>query len=83
MWRVLTDFADLTDGGRVYRAGENYPRSGDAEPGRAAELSGRNNKRGAPLIEWADDVPEDMPENVDKPRSRGRKKATLTVKTGG
>lgn len=70
MWRVVADFADLTDGGRVYRAGENYPRSGDAEPGRAAELSGRNNKRGAPLIAWTDDsTPE-----AEKPR-RGRKKA--------
>lgn len=70
MWRVLTDFADLTDGGRVYRAGENYPRAGDAEPGRAAELSGRNNKRGLPLIAWADDSAQE----TEKPR-RGRKKA--------
>lgn len=73
MWRVLTDFADLEDGGRVYCAGENYPRTGEAEPGRAAELSGRNNKRGAPLIAWADDsTPE-----AEKPR-RDRKKAAET-----
>jgi len=60
-WRVIRDFADLKDGGFVYHAGENYPRVGDAQPERAAELSGRNNARGCPLIE-------------DKPK-RGRKKA--------
>lgn len=74
MWRVLSDFADLADGGYVYRAGDNYPRAGKADPARAAELSGRNNRRGAPLLEWAEDAPENMPEDADKPR-KGRRKA--------
>lgn len=54
MWRVLTDFADLADGGHVYRAGDNYPRAGKPDPARAAELAGRSNKRGVPLIEHVD-----------------------------
>ena len=51
MWRVTADFADLSDGGYVYHAGDNYPRSGMADPQRVAQLAGRNNKRGMPLIE--------------------------------
>lgn len=51
MWRVIADFADLADGGYVYHAGDNYPRAGKADLERAAQLAGRNNRRGAPLIE--------------------------------
>lgn len=50
MWRVLADFADLRDGGYVYRAGDNYPRSGEADPERVKELAGQNNKLGKPLL---------------------------------
>ena len=51
MWRVIADFADLYDGGYVYHAGDNYPRSGKPDPHRVEQLSGRNNRRGIPLIE--------------------------------
>lgn len=51
MWRVLVDFADSKDGMHVYHAGDNYPHKGTADKQRLIELSGRNNKRGTPLIE--------------------------------
>ena len=50
MWRVISDFADLRDGGYVYRAGDNYPRSGEADPDRVRELAGQSNKLGKPLL---------------------------------
>ena len=61
MWRVLTDFADLRDGGHVYRAGDNYPRAGKADPARVKELAGRNNRLGKPLLTPA---PEEAPRKV-------------------
>lgn len=51
MYRVISDFSDLSDGGYIYRAGDKYPRTGIANHARVVELSGRNNMRGAPLIE--------------------------------
>lgn len=48
---VLTRFADLQDGNRIYEAGDNYPRPGfDVSPERLAELAGSDNRIGKPLI---------------------------------
>lgn len=48
---VLTRFADLQDGNRIYEAGDNYPRLGfDVSPERLAELAGSDNRIGKPLI---------------------------------
>lgn len=66
MWRVIADFADLADGGYIYRAGDNYPRAGKPSPARVKELSGRNNKRGAPLIERAEKPEEEKPRRTRK-----------------
>lgn len=65
MWRVTSDFADLRDGGYVYRAGDDYPRTGEADPARIEELAGRNNRLGKPLL---------MPVPEETPR-KGRRKA--------
>ena len=51
MWRVICDFADAEDDFHVYRAGDAFPRFGTESPERLAVLSGRNNRRGFPLIE--------------------------------
>lgn len=59
MWRVVRDFADAQDKGYVYHAGDNFPRSGTATEARLAELAGRNNLRGVPLIE--EYTPEESP----------------------
>ena len=52
--RVLEHFRDLADGRHEYEAGDEYPREG-YEPAaeRIAELSGKGNARGVPLIEGA------------------------------
>ena len=58
MWKVTVDFADLLDGGKVYKVGDKYPASGEANHTRTAELSGRNNRFGFPLIEFIPEKPK-------------------------
>jgi len=64
IYRVICAFYDLEDGGRAYRAGDDYPRPGlEPTAARIAQLSGAENRLGRPLIE------------AGKPReARGRKK---------
>lgn len=48
---VLTRFADLRDENHIYEAGDTYPRPGlEVSPDRLAELAGRDNLVGKPLI---------------------------------
>lgn len=71
-------FADLTDGKRLYLAGETFPRDGLAvSDERLAYLAGSDNLAGYPLIEKVDDeTPEPTPEPVEKPtRKRVRRDA--------
>ena len=70
MYKVIREFADLSDDGHVYRAGDVFPRLGakDPERDRIAELSGSGNKIGCPLIEEA---PEEKPE--EKPVRRRKR----------
>jgi len=42
---VTTDFTDLQDGNHVYRAGDKYPRKGNASKKRIEELTSTKNKR--------------------------------------
>lgn len=52
MYKTIKSFSDLEDGGHVYLVGDVYPRAGkSASKERIKELSGRNNKLKAPLIE--------------------------------
>ena len=52
MYIAATRFADLKDGGRIYEAGEQYPRPGFVvSEKRIAELAGSDNRMGYPLIE--------------------------------
>ena len=76
MYRVLKKFADLQDGRRIYNVGETYPRNGLAVTAeRIAELSGKSNRRGVPLIEEVQEQPEKVESVEDVPKKRGRKKA--------
>lgn len=51
MYKVIKLFTDLQDGGHRYEVGDEYPRKGyEPTEERIAELSGRANKQGAPLI---------------------------------
>ena len=52
MYKVIHTFKDLKDeAGKVYREGDTYPRKGyKPTEKRIAELLGKRNKIGAPLI---------------------------------
>lgn len=51
MYTVIRRFADLQDEGYIYEAGDTFPRPDfDVTDERIAELAGRNNRAGYPLI---------------------------------
>lgn len=48
---VIKDFTDAMDGGHIYRAGDEFPRSGAVvSKDRVSGLLGTKNGRGVPLI---------------------------------
>ena len=54
MYKVIAYFVDLQDNNHPYNVGDTFPRDGlEVKPERIAELSGKHNKRGTPLIELA------------------------------
>lgn len=64
---VRRDFSDMQDGGHVYSAGDEFPRTGyTPDPIRIAELSSNSNRTGEPLIECKEEKPEEKPEEVLK-----------------
>lgn len=51
MYKVIEFFADLQDNNHEYNVGDTFPRVGvEVSEERCAELAGRQNKRGIPLI---------------------------------
>lgn len=61
MYKVIKFFHDLQDNKHAYNVGDVYPREG-AKPtaDRIAELSGKDNLQGCPLIEKAEKDLDDM-----------------------
>lgn len=52
MYKVIAYFTDLKDNNHPYNVGDTFPRKGvEATEERLAELSGKDNKQGKPLIE--------------------------------
>lgn len=52
MYRVVAFFTDLHDDDHPYNVGDPFPREGiTVTDERIAELSGKDNKQGRPLIE--------------------------------
>lgn len=50
-YKVIEFFADLQDNNHAYNVGDSFPRVGvEVSEERCAELAGRQNKRGIPLI---------------------------------
>lgn len=76
MYRAAVKFADLQDNGRIYEAGEQFPRLGFAvSDERIKELAGSNNRMGYPLIKQIPDEkqPEKAPEEAPaKPARKPR-----------
>lgn len=59
MYRALSYFEDLKDGGHPYHAGDPFPRDGYDPPyGRIDELAGTANVRGVPVIQFVAEVAE-------------------------
>lgn len=74
MYRVISAFNDLLDGGFLYNVGDAYPRRGtQTTDKRTAELLGSDNKQHKPLIEAVD--VESKTEEAAKParKKRGKK----------
>lgn len=77
MYKVIKTFHDLQDvkktkNGDVYfeyKVGDTYPRNGlDPSEERIAELAGKNNKQGTPLIELVeDDTPDGNKQDDEVP----------------
>lgn len=75
MYQVVKDFTDLEDNRYVYRAGDEFPRSGfSVSEKRLKVLSTAKNNHGEPLIiKIAEEVPE-VKEEKKKPNKRKTKK---------
>lgn len=59
MYKVIKYFTDLQDNNHEYNVGDIFPREGlEVTPERIAELSGKDNKQGCPLIEKAEEAPK-------------------------
>lgn len=68
MYKVIKHFTDLKDNNYPYNVGDVFPHEGlSVDDGRFAELAGRNNKQGVPLIEFV--------EEPKKPAKRAKKAA--------
>ena len=51
MYKVIHYFSDLQDNGYAYNVGDEFPHNGiTVTKERIAELAGRENKQGVPLI---------------------------------
>ena len=62
MWKVIKYFTDLTDNNFPYEVGDAFPRDGlTVTEERLAELAGKNNKQGEPLIKRVKPVEQKAP----------------------
>ena len=74
MYKVVSYFTDLQDGNHPYNIGDEYPRNGlTVTAERIAELSGKSNQRGIPLIEEVQAKADKAEPVEDAPKKRGRK----------
>lgn len=73
MYEVIKFFTDLQDNNYAYHVGDTFPHEGlSVSPERLAELSGKKNKRGVPVIKNTYEEP--IIEKQPKKPIRGKKK---------
>lgn len=73
-YRVIEFFTDLQDNNYAYHVGDTFPHAGmDVSPSRIAELAGKNNKRGIPLIESVATKLVDEPVKSEPKKRRSKK----------
>lgn len=70
MYKVIKYFTDLHDNDYPYKAGDTFPRKGlSVTEGRLAELAGKNNKQGVPLIKLVEEAPTKNTKKTPKSKS--------------
>lgn len=73
MYEVIKFFTDLQDNNYAYHVGDTFPHEGlSVSSERLAELSGKKNKRGVPVIKKTYEKP--IIEEQPKKPIRGKKK---------
>ena len=84
MYKAVVEFYDLTDGGRKYSVGDEFPRADlSVSDERIAFLLGSNNKLGKPVIEKtgkAEKVVEKTEETAELTREKIEKMPFLGLK---
>ena len=85
MYRVIKMFTDLQDGGYMYNAGDEFPRSGvKVSESRINELLSTRNRQGKPLIALEEKPPEiedlSLAEVQEEPEEPEKKPARRTKK---
>lgn len=71
MYKVIEFFTDLQDNNHPYNVGDEFPRKGlTVSEERLAELAGKDNKQGKPLI---------VEEKVKQPKPADKKPAKKTA----
>lgn len=79
-YKVLIAFTDSQDNRYVYQSGDTYPHSGYVPTKeRIAELSGKNNTFGTPLIELVKNDTEETEKSEDKAENEVKKPIRKTV----
>ena len=67
MYKVIKHFSDLQDNCHAYNVGDTFPRKGlTVSEKRIAELSGKDNRQGAPLIEEIKEAPKKTTKKASK-----------------
>lgn len=81
MFRVVSTFADLTDGKHLYKPGDTFPRQGlTVDAARIAQLASCDNATGRALIEAVEppvepvnDEPKEIPVQQPRHAQKGRR----------
>jgi hypothetical protein len=76
MYKAIINFTDLQDNGRAYKAGDVYPREGYTPTNkRIEELAGTANRLSKPVIEYIEDEPETVQDELaeELPKRKKRK----------
>lgn len=75
MYKVIKFFTDLHDDNHPYNVGDIFPHSGlTVSEERLAELAGKNNKQGEPLIKLVKEAPKADEAPKKAPAKRAAKK---------
>lgn len=74
MYKAIRFFTDLQDNNHAYHEGDTFPREGlKVSDQRLAELSGKGNRRGMPLIKEVEFMNPPTPKEEPKAKRTRRK----------